>query len=656
MLLTLPLAFVRRLPARWWLALLVASLCAPLPWLSGWQMLEKRGFDGLTVLTAPGTTPLPIVLVAIDDASLAEVKAPWPWPRSLHARLIDELKAAGAAVIAFDVLFSQPTRAEEDAALAAAIARAGNVVLATGLVQQETAAGTLWARQEPLPQLIAAGAQTGVVNLNFDADMVMRQLPTDGEAFWRRILVRLRQALPEQELPGLAPAGGLIRYVGPPGTLPTLPYHLALALDKHVAPGELQDAVVLVGRATRAATDIGLAQADLFATPFTRLRGELSPGTEIHANALDSVIRQQTLRPVPPGVQLALIVLFALAGALALGQRRPTLAYGALLLLLLLPPLVAWGLFVHAQWWLPVGALMLVPLLLLGGHLGHNALRAHRERARVQRMFALYVPPDVVQALIDRPEAVRLGGETRRLTVLFCDLRGFTTLSTTLPPADITRILNRYFTRMTRAIFAHGGTVDKFIGDAIMAFWGAPLPDAEQERHALAAARALAAALATLNKELIAEGHPPLRIGIGLNSGEALVGNLGSEERMSYTAIGDSVNVASRLEAATKAVGVEILLSNEVTAGLSDDERAGLRPLASLRVPGRAQPVAVFSPCDDESLIAATQAALAALADREAALAAWQRVATLAPDDALARHALNTLADDDWDGVLAVHK
>jgi adenylate cyclase len=633
-------------------ALLVSSA---LLWLPAWQTMERRGFDLLTVMTAPGTTPLPIILIAIDDASLAEVPHAWPWPRSLHAGLIDKLINAGAAVIAFDILFSQPSSPEEDDALAAAIARAGNVVLATGLVRQETPAGTLWMRQEPIESLQAAGAQPGVVNLAFDSDLVMRQLPTDPEAFWRRILVRLRQAMPEQELPGVAPENGMIRFVGPPGSLPTLPYYMALNLEQHVDPAEFEGAVVIVGRATQSATEIGMAQGDLFSTPFTFWTQALTPGSEIHANVLDSVIRQQSIRPLSQTLQISLLLLLAVMGTSLLALRQRWLAISGIMLLMCGVLVSSWALFAQVQWWLPVGAPIMLLLLLATGRFVETALATRRERDRVQKMFALYVPPDVVKTLIAHPEQAGLGGETRHLTVMFCDLRGFTTLSSQLSPTDITAVLNRYFTCMTNAIFAHGGTVDKFIGDAVMAFWGAPLPDTEQERHAILAAQAMRDALAELNAELASQGKPPLRLGIGIHSGEALVGNMGAESRLSYTAIGDTVNVASRLEGANKTLGSEIMLS-AATAQAAPD--LSLRPLGAIRVKGRPEPLEVFTPCANPELIAATQAALAAQAVREYASATrlWQKVQALVPDDRLAILALEHLAGEEWDGILATDK
>lgn len=624
-------------------------------WIPAWQTFEKRGFDALSVVTAPGTTPLPIIFVSIDDASLTEIAKPWPWPRSLHAQLIDKLKAAGAAVIAFDIVFSQAGTPADDLALAQAIARAGNVVLAAGLVPQETPAGTLWSRQEPLAELQAAGGQVGMVNLAFDSDRILRRVPTDPDAFWRRILIGLRRAMPEQELPGVVSEDALIRYVGPPGALPTLPYHMALELEKHVDPKDFEGAVVIVGRSTRSAAEIGMAADDLFATPYTLLTGKLMPGSEIHATILDSVIRQRVIRPVPISLQMVLLATLTLLASAAMVWRRRWLALGAVTLMVSAVPASAWALFAVGNWWLPVGAPVVVVLVVVTGHFIHTALVTRRERDRVQKMFALYVPSEFVKTLIAHPERAGLGGDTRHLTVMFCDLRGFTTLSSQLPPAEITMVLNLYFTRMTNAIFAHGGTVDKFIGDAVMAFWGAPLPDAQQERHAIEAAIAMRDSLDELNVELAAQGKPPLRLGIGVHSGDALVGNMGSESRLSYTAIGDTVNVASRLEGANKTLGTEIMLSADTAQGAPD---LPLRMLGAIRVKGRPQPLQVLTPCDQPGLIEATHAALASqqLGEVDAARSNWQKVLELAPNDALATLALERLASGGWDGVLDTDK
>ena len=207
-----------------------------------WQAIELKGFDFLTVLTAPKKSALPIVMVGIDDVSLAELKQRWPWPRSLHARLIDALNAAGAAVIVFDVVFDYPTLKAEDDMLAQAIQRAGNVVLAAGLVKQETAYGTAWLRQDPLSIFLDVGAEVGLVNLAFDRDQVMRRIPDSADAFWRKIAARLHTVMPDAPLAMEPGDSAMIRYLGPSGTYPRISFYKALDAARYLPTGEIANA------------------------------------------------------------------------------------------------------------------------------------------------------------------------------------------------------------------------------------------------------------------------------------------------------------------------------------------------------------------------------------------------------------------------------
>ena len=282
-----------------------------------WQDVEIKGFDWLTIASAPGRSELPIVLVGIDDASLAELQQRWPWPRDIHARLIEALSTAGAAVIAFDVLFEFPSVPAEDADLAHAIARAGNVVLAAGLVQQETSHGTAWMRKEPLAPLRDAASGTGLVNLLYDRDQALRRIPYNDDAFWRIVVARLRQQLPEASFAHPPPEGALIRYNGPPGTYPRISFYQALEPQRYLPVGELAGALVIVGRDTRAAADIGAAQVDTFATPFTQAGHPHMVGMEIHANVFENVLSGGAIRPVPANISAALAAWCVLLAALS---------------------------------------------------------------------------------------------------------------------------------------------------------------------------------------------------------------------------------------------------------------------------------------------------------------------------------------------------
>ena len=403
-----------------------------------WQDIELKGFDRLSIASAPGRSELPIVLVGIDDASLAELQQRWPWPRGLHARLIDALSAAGAGVIAFDVLFEFPTDPAEDAALAEAIQRAGNVVLAAGLVQQETQHGTAWMRKEPLPQLRDAAAGVGLVNLLYDRDQALRRIPDNDDAFWRRVVARLRQQLPDANFAASPPEGALIRYAGPPGTYPRISFYQALEPQRYLPEGELAGALVIIGRDTRSAADIGAAQVDTFATPFTQAGHAHMVGMEIHANVFENVLSGKAIRPLSAGAGAAVAALSVLLAALSMQRFRPLRSAVAALLLMLGVLLLVWLLFTRGHWWLPVGSSLLGIAATYLLQAGAAYMAERKQRLLIKQMFSRYVPEAVVEndlvhrrevavdefrrllrreAFAQRGETLEIGEQQRQLAV-----------------------------------------------------------------------------------------------------------------------------------------------------------------------------------------------------------------------------------------------
>ena len=421
---------------------------------------------------------------------------------------------------------------------------------------------------------------------------------------------------------------------------------------------------MLVGRSALTASELQHTQADLFNAPFAALGGErLFPGVELQATLLDNRVRGDSLRPVHEGWSAALVLL-ALAVLVpasvlwhpgAVAALAGALAGGTLLL--------SWGLFTRAGLWLPP----LLPFAATLAIYGATALVAYataRRRARQTRaMFAQYVPPEVVSRLIAQPELLRLGGEVREVTLMFTDLASFTTLSEQLSAEQTVEVLMGYFNAMTPLIHATGGTVDKFIGDAVMAFWGAPLDDAQHAAHAVSAAIAMQQAMQPLVADLHARGLPPIHMRIGLHTGRVVVGNVGSEQRFSYTAIGDAVNLAARLEGANKAFGTSILLSAATAAQLPAG--AALRALDDVIVKGKTEPVRVFTPCDDTVLCQASLAALEAFhaRDWDGALQALEQVLQRAPGDVAALRLSARVAQAralppgaDWSPAVALDK
>jgi adenylate cyclase len=625
--------------------------------------LEQRGFDALAVATAPGKSRLPITIVGIDEASFAQIGLRWPWPRSLYAKLIDQLKRSGALVVALDVTMSEASTESEDRALAEAIARSGNVVIASTMAYQETAFVRQWIRMDPIPAFIAAGASKGLAHVDLDRDGVVRRVPEGDDIFWKAVIARANAAspglLPEPE----APAGALVRYVGPDHTFPYVSFYQALEADTHLPPGAFQDQIVLVGRDIQASVDAGAAQADLFLTPFTASTRGLIPGVEIHANLLEGAVTKSHVVPAPPAWRLAVIAAAALLASALLRRWRPLtgLAMAAAVCAALAG--ASWWLFAQRDTWLPVSLAIAAVAVTYVAFGGIAFVTERRRRSELRRAFALYVSPEIVDQMLEQPERLRLGGERRTITVLFTDLAGFTTISERHGPEEVVRILQQHFTRASAIVKRRQGTLLQFIGDAIMAVWGAPLDDADHAVHACLAAREMQADLEELRTSLAAEGLPPIRMRIGVHTTEAAVGNFGAEDRFNYTALGDGVNLASRLEGANKLFGTPILVSGATARLLPPG--TPLRQLGRIVVKGKSEPVDVFTFDEDAGVRSATAAALAAYGRQEwdAAEAGFRDLLARNADDGVAAHYLARIAElrkeppkPGWDGSEALDK
>jgi adenylate cyclase len=543
----------------------------------------KAADTGLT-----GAPESPIVIVAIDDRTMEKIGRLSSWPRSYHARLIDNLAAAGARLVVFDVLFAEP--AEGDADLAAAIERAGNVVLASA------AEGSVVRPLEELGEGARAIGNAGVVP---DGDGIVRRLPLvvrDGEKLEPALslaavagYLRRPQAFDSVEDRQLHVAGRsipldkadnmLINFAGGSFATPVFPaVSYADVMDNTFAAGAFKDKIAVVG-----ATAIGLG--DTFWTPM----GRMVSGVELHASAMNTILAASFLAPAPAPVTMLLILLLSLLAGLAVLRLGTLRAVAATAILGICYCLAAFFSFDHGA----VLDMLYPPLALAGAFVGvslYNVTVARLEKREIASTFGRYVSPAVaskVMAAVDE-DALVLGGEECLATVLFADARNFTHLSETVSPRELAALLNRYFPVIISTIIKYGGLVNKFEGDSIMAIWNVP---ASCEEHALmAAAAALDAQRAIRELEAKRPDLPRMEFGMGINTGRVMAGNMGSADRLEYSVIGDAVNVAARLTGA--APGGKVWVGQATFEQI--EGRVAARPLGGLTLKGKSRPVPAY--------------------------------------------------------------
>lgn len=499
----------------------------------------------------------------------------------------------------------------------------------------------------PLPELSSAAA-TGFFNAPLDEDGLLRRVPVlarveGGKNYASLSLRALMLHEHTRNLTFSKDAHGRLRLQAGGATLPVTPQGLVLlpwrgpartfpyisagdVLAGRFAPEDVRKKIIFVG--TSAA-----GQMDIRATPLD----EHMPGVEAHATIVDAVLSRRTLEELDwgLGVNMGCIALVSLICLPLFGLGRLSVALVGGVALAGGAYAASWHLFGRGLWVSPLWAMLTVGAQAVTLTAARFRL-SEKDKRRIRNIFSHYVSPEVVARIVDRGEA-SLRGEQRELTVMFTDLRGFTSLSEKLTPVQVVNLLNRYFTPMTALVRESGGTLDKFIGDALMAFWNAPLDVPGHPDKAVRAALAMQQSLAGLNTELQRDFGLTLRMGAGIHTGQAHVGNMGSDDLTNYTAVGDTVNLASRLEGLCSRYGVTLVTSGETASRCGDG--LVLRELARLRVKGRAEPVDVFTVLTADE--AAAQKEL--LKDWREALRLY-RAAVAQRDDALLAQASQAFA------------
>jgi adenylate cyclase len=569
---------------------LIAALLIPVLFFPPFRLIEARLYDILSVIAPPLPVEPGAVIVAIDEPSIGEIGQRWPWSRELHAKLVESLRAAGAKVIAFDIIFADPTTEEADTALAKVLGP--DVVLAADDVTTPLEQGTQVTRVNPLDAFLDAGAVAGLASMHLDGDAYLRRMPSMSDSFAAEVL-RLKG-----EPQAVAPDGALIQYFGPRRSYPTSSYYQALDPKNFLPPNYFKDKVVLVGLSLQAATTADAGAPDTFPTPYTLTEGTLTAGVEVQATILDNLRHNLYLLPVPRPVMVLLVIAGAFLAA-AFSARGVTWRTGLSAAFLLAFFIVgAWALLRFGRVWAPPALPAAAALAVFGGRFGLDYARERHLRRTVSEAFSRYLSPDLVAQLARDPSALKLGGERRNLSILFCDVRGFTTLSEKLKdePERLTTLINRLLDPLSEAVLSEGGTIDKYIGDCVMAFWNAPLASPEHPLRAARAALRMLEAVKTLNAELRQEqgdAAPVFAIGVGINTGDCVVGNVGSRWRYDYSVLGDTVNLASRLESLSKEYGVSIVLGPATAKALQ--EHFVLIELDRIAVKGRSEKSAIFT-------------------------------------------------------------
>ncbi len=627
---------------------LVASLIAGLLYIAGaMAWLERPLWDWrVRALATPGAATARVCTIMIDQSSLDDARdlfgIGWPWPRQVYAYILDFCQRAGATAIAFDMIYTEhsTTGVSDDEQFGEAIARGLPFVVALpmgasigtasawpeaaadplppadqipGLTPDRLTAVSLPRASFPIPEVATNATLLGSFNAAPDADAVFRRVAPFHvfDNHWVPLLglatalsvntnaaIRLTDGaltVDDRRLPLDRQGNVILRFRGPSQTHTAFNAAAILQSEARLQEGGeplidpvlLRDKYVLFGVSAP-----GLM--DLKPTPV----GKTYPGVEVHATFLDNFLSGDFMRE-PPRVVVFLAILLAgmLAGGVVRGSVRSTTAAVAFPVLLLLPVAAGFAAYPFGLW-LPVAPLMAAALLAMIAAVITNYAVEGRQKRFIKGAFKQYLSPLVIEKLMENPDRLTLGGEEKTLSIFFSDVQGFTSISENLSPSELTGLLNEYLTAMTDIIHETGGTIDKYEGDAIIAFWNAPLDQADHAARAVRAALQCQHQLSSMRADLKTRYRSELFVRIGINTGPVVVGNMGSNQRFDYTFLGDAGNLAARLEGINKQFGTYTLISGSTVETAGDAFHA--REISRVRVVGKAVPITIYEPLRPE--------------------------------------------------------
>ena len=618
----------RKIAKIWTIAILVITTCTISEILeqTGWLAPIEYAYQDLWHgLSGPRAGKRYCTIVSINDQSLLEHKEePLVFWGPYFAKAIEVLRQTGVRVIGLDFLFSVSAESwmkkhnmpgshqsrTYDIPLRSQLA-AGNVILAVPLVFNEEGEGEVVLPIQDYISVLPGGLKDlGVTNFYTDPDGVVRRfLPVFSDsskppnsAFATLLALRYRyfdlrndksttrpRKIPEKAT--MIPIG----FVGHPGSIDRLSFSRFLKPNASIDPEiqSLKDKIVIITAEYSGVQDVHL-------TPYSRSffgrEGSLMSGAELHANIVETLLSERFPRPLPFWVSLVYMVAVLCATTAFFLSVSPWKGLGTGLMIGAGCAVLSYFMF-YLDRILPIAGVQLALALSYLGALGYRFTGEEKRRADLQRLFGRYVSDEVVEKLLETRQNPDLGGEMRDVTILFADIRNFTTISEKLASQEVVEMLNVYFSRACDPILEQGGTVDKFLGDAVMAVFGAPAFHQDHARRALIAAVSIKEIASDfrswMRKHFPDRGLPDFEIGIGVHTGEAVIGNIGSAKRTEYTAIGDTVNTASRLEGLTKELGCSIIASADTIKAAGDSVMA-VR-LGQRKVKGRCEPVDVFN-------------------------------------------------------------